>query len=194
MTGDDRMVSARTEALVLLSGGIDSAGALHYSLSRGWDTSALFVDYGQPAGPRESEAARLVSDHFGVRLARAKASGLRVPDQGEIRGRNAWLIQTALIASPIEVGLIVVGFHSGVPYADCSSEFASVMDSLLALQTRGVVKLFAPFLRWSKRDIWNYCQQENVPIDLSYSCERGVDQPCGKCSSCEDLKVLRAGA
>jgi 7-cyano-7-deazaguanine synthase len=117
-----------------------------------------------------------------------------VPDQGEIRGRNAWLIQTALIASPIEVGLIVVGFHSGVPYADCSPEFASVMDSLLALQTQGVVKLFAPFLRWSKRDIWNYCQQESVPIYLSYSCERGVDQPCGKCASCEDLKVLLARA
>ena len=179
---------------MLLSGGLDSSGALRYSLSRGWETTAFFIDYGQPAAPRESQASRLVSEHFGVRLVRVNASGLRIPDQGEIRGRNAWLIQTALMASHIEVGLIVVGFHSGTPYVDCSPEFASAMDELLGLQTHGVIKLFAPFLHWSKRDIWDYCKNEGVPVDITYSCELGVDQPCGKCASCEDLRALRAGA
>jgi 7-cyano-7-deazaguanine synthase len=176
---------------VLLSGGIDSAGALRYSLSKGWDTIALFVDYGQPARRRESEAVRLVSEYFGVRLAQINVSGIQVPDQGEIRGRNAWLVQTALMASHIGAGLIVVGFHSGSPYVDCSEEFASVMDGLVGLQTHGVVKLFAPFLHWSKRDIWNYCSQEQVPINLTYSCERGADQPCRECASCDDVRVLR---
>src|SRR5438132_13538236 len=108
---DSRTPKARTEAVVLLSGGIDSAGALRYSLSKGWDTIALFVDYGQPARRRESEAVRLVSEYFGVRLVQIKVSGIQVPDQGEIRGRNAWLVQTSIRAAHVGEGIIDVGCH-----------------------------------------------------------------------------------
>lgn len=116
---------------------------------------------------------------------------MSIPERGEVRGRNAWLIQTALVASPIQSGVLVIGIHAGNSYIDCSSLFAERTADLVALQTAGQIQLFTPFLTWSKADIWNYAQHEGLPLELTY-CERGLDQPCDGCDSCTDSRELSA--
>ena len=45
------------QAIVLLSGGIDSMACIHFYLNQGYSIEALFCDYGQPASVREMESA-----------------------------------------------------------------------------------------------------------------------------------------
>jgi len=48
----------------------------------------------------------------------------------------------------------------------------------------------APFIRMHKLDIWKYILTEQLPYNLTYSCEKGKLQPCNSCLSCMDLKKL----
>ena len=58
------------------------------------------------------------------------------------------------------------------------------------MSTGGRVRVDAPFVRQSKVDLAIYCLLNRLPRELTYSCELGLDQPCGKCNSCKDLLVL----
>jgi 7-cyano-7-deazaguanine synthase len=66
------------------------------------------------------------------------------------------------------------------------------MNKLLAGYTQGNVVLEAPFINWNKKMIYHYCKENNVPTDLTYSCENGTIPPCGKCNSCLDRRYLHA--
>lgn len=181
-------------ALVLLSGGIDSSSCIAYYLSEGFRVRALFVDYGQASAKREQQAARLISKHFRVSLNFVKLSGVARKGPGLIIGRNALLLLVAAMASVRSRGFIAIGIHAGTSYSDCSPGFKTKMQAILDLYCNGAVQIGAPFLRWRKRDIWSFAIQQGVPLELTYSCERGKHQPCGRCKSCRDVEVLRAGA
>lgn len=63
---------------------------------------------------------------------------------------------------------------------------------LLEGQTNGTVKVLAPFLEWTKQDIFDYAKSENLDIGLTYSCEKGLENGCDECASCADRKALNA--
>jgi 7-cyano-7-deazaguanine synthase len=54
----------------------------------------------------------------------------------------------------------------------------------------GTMYVEAPFLEFSKRDIFDYCLDNGVPVGLTFSCERGSDRPCRQCASCKDRMAL----
>jgi len=181
-----------SEVLVLLSGGIDSAACVAFFRRRRNEVSAMFVDYGQVSAARERKAAGDICRHFGIKLNEVRCAGATRKTEGSIRARNALLACIALMEAGFSSGVISLGIHSGTDYWDCTKEFAALSQRLFDGYTDGRVRLLLPFLGWSKRQIWNYCRQVSVPIELTYSCERGLDQPCHRCSSCRDLEVLRA--
>jgi 7-cyano-7-deazaguanine synthase len=181
-----------SEVLVLLSGGIDSAACVAFFQGRGNQVSGMFVNYGQVSAAREKKAAGDISCHFGIKLNEVRCTGVSPKTDGCIRGRNALLACIALMEAGFRSGIVSLGIHSGTDYWDCTNEFAALAQRLFDGYTDGCVRLLLPFLGWNKRQIWNYCRQVNVPIELTYSCERGLDQPCHQCSSCRDLEVLRA--
>lgn len=157
-----------SKVLVLLSGGIDSAACVNYYLSRGRDVSSLFVDYGQPSRGQESEAAVAVARHYSIGLHRLVVSGCVVP-QGYIRARNAMLLTMALMNFGHRPGIISLGVHAGTPYADCSPEFVQGMQQIYDLYEHGCVRIDAPFIEWTKLDIWTYAKAQNVPLHLTHS-------------------------
>ncbi len=83
-----------------------------------------------------------------------------------------------------------MGIHSGTPYYDCSKEFVSSVNSILKGYTSGEILLDAPFIDWNKEMIIQYCKDNDVPLDITYSCENGQEPPCGKCLSCLDRRFL----
>ena len=184
----------RFKTIVLLSGGIDSTSCLSYYLRRGFRAQALFVDYGQISSKRELRAARLVCHHFRVPLRVVELNGTVPHGPGLIRGRNGFLLLTAMMESEINKGVIALGIHAGTKYKDCSPRFVHEMQAVFDTCTGGCIQIGAPFLRWSKSDIWTFAKREGVPLDLTYSCERGLAQPCGFCDSCMDLEKLNAGS
>jgi len=186
-------ISESKNTLVLLSGGIDSSACLAFYLAQDFSVAALFVDYGQVSKEREESAASAICDHYSVPLTKVTTTGLRQWAGGPIPGRNAFILYVALMAFQFSSGIIGIGIHAGTQYYDCSKGFLDQIQESFNLYTDGSIAIGAPFLDWRKPEIWSYCKRLGIPIELTYSCEMGKDQPCGKCLSCKDLVKLYAG-
>jgi|GEM_PF-555853 len=179
-------------ALVLLSGGIDSAACAHF-LQKTFRVDGLFVDFGQGALAQERIASRAVAAALAIGWSEASLRLEKRFGSGEIPGRNALLLTLAAAAKPTGTSIIAMGIHAGTPYYDCSPAFAEKVDALLQEQSGGDLRFLAPFLTWSKAEIYEYCRQEGLDLSSTYSCEAGGDSPCGCCLSCQDRLRLNAG-
>jgi len=178
------------DALVLLSGGIDSTACAWHLRNQGHSVQGLFVDYGQKAAPLEKRAARALSKALDIGLDYVSVKSPTHFGAGEIAGRNAFLVFTALMTAKLHTGVIALAIHSGTTYYDCSTAFAKSIDRLVAEHTDGRVRLSTPFITWSKKNIVDYYKVSRLPIELTYSCESGQVPTCGRCLSCRDRRML----
>ena len=179
----------KSEAMVLASGGLDSATVLALLISLDIRPTSLFIDYQQSAASAEESAITSICQTMGVPLRIVRHKGTRF-GAGEIRGRNAFLLHAGLLEFPPTSGVIVMGIHGGTGYVDCSPDFIELMQRSFDLQTGGSIAIVTPFLTWSKGDIWRLAVDLGVPIEQTYSCEAD-NQPCGSCKSCIDRRSLR---
>lgn len=179
-----------TKCLVLLSGGVDSAACVDFYVQQNFAVEALHISHGQPAARQEETFAKAIAEHYRIPLAVIRLDTARIKADGEIIGRNAFLVATAVMEAPFERGIVALGIHSGTPYYDCSPGFLAAFQALYDGHCDGRLRISAPFLDWTKQDIWQYCSSRQVPIELTYSCEKGLDPPCGECLSCRDRKAL----
>jgi 7-cyano-7-deazaguanine synthase len=197
---------------VLLSGGLDSTVALAQSLHRGHDCRALTYEYGQVHATREIEAAKAVAEHYGVQhevlafpAGLMGASALTgsgdlpdftgAPDASVVPGRN--LLMLAIGASRADATghrLLVFGANAddAVGYADCRRAFVEPMRDAVHEGTTGGVWLHVPFLHLGKSEVVRIGRGLDAPIDATWSCYRGGEQPCGTCGAC--VTRGRAGA
>lgn len=188
-----RAASQRSNPVkVLVSGGIDSAALLAFYRRQRFNVQALFVDFGQPAAKQESLAARAVCKHYGVPLTITTVKSGAAFSPGEIPGRNAFLVFAAVLVCGGQPGMIAIGIHEGSPYYDCSEGFLTSIQTVVDGYAAGRIKVTAPFLKWGKRIIWEFCKKVGVPVDSTYSCEKGGVRPCGRCISCKDREALSA--
>jgi 7-cyano-7-deazaguanine synthase len=179
-----------SDALVLLSGGIDSAALLGLARSRGLEVRALHVTYGQAPWEAELRAAQAVCGAVSVPLAHVVYEGSEF-GVGEIRGRNAFLLTIALLEFSGPRGLVLIGIHGGTEYVDCSPRFVSEMQRLYELHTGGVIEVEAPFINLLKGDLIRLAQDIRTPIEMTHSCE-AANTACGACQSCVDRERLLA--
>lgn len=180
----------RCPVLVLLSGGVDSSSLVHYHLSQGDEVAAIFFDYGQPSCEREFQSAKAVSEHYGIQLRREKF-GFTIHNQvGEFYCRNALFVFAACSFLENSASFISIGIHSGTPYYDSTPAFINDTQTMLDGYFGGVIRITAPFLDYSKVQVYEYALQEQVPVHLTYSCETGQQEPCGICLSCIDRRML----
>jgi 7-cyano-7-deazaguanine synthase len=177
---------------VLVSGGIDSAALLAFYTRQRFGVRALFVDFGQPAAKQESRAARSVCKYYGVQLSIMTVKCGAAFSPGDIPGRNAFLVFAAVLARGAEPGMIAIGIHEGTPYYDCTEGFLKSIQTIVDGYAAGKIKVAAPFLNWGKQIIWEFCKKVRVPVNSTYSCEKGGVHPCGKCLSCKDREALSA--
>ncbi|MBP0019922.1 MAG: 7-cyano-7-deazaguanine synthase QueC [Cyanobacteria bacterium SBLK] len=201
------------KAIVLLSGGLDSATSAAIALSEGYEAIALSFRYGQ-RHEKELEAAQKIVAHFNIQehftidvnLAQWGGSSLtdtalKIPKTGVetniipstyVPGRNTVFIAIALsLAEAKEAEAIYLGInaidYSGYP--DCRPEYLQAYQSLAALSSKAGLEgkapqLIAPLVQDSKVDIVKRALQLNVPIALTWSCYQGEEKPCGLCDSC----------
>ena len=206
------------DAVVLLSGGLDSYTAAAIARDEGFRLHALTVRYGQRHAT-EVEAARAVAKWLGVAnhvevdvgLGAFGGSSLttnapvpkdRPIDPTEIPStyvpaRNTVFLALALgWAEVLGAHDIVIGVnaldYSGYP--DCRPEFIAAFEQLASLATaRGVhgerFRIHAPLQMMTKRDIIVRGAALGLDYSLTHSCyDPGPGGPCGRCDSC----VLRA--
>lgn len=174
--------------LVLASGGIDSTALIEYYISKNYMVSALFFDYGQISYKKEVQAVRKICNYYGIKLKEVQLGFSLENVNGEFLGRNSLFITSAFSFLPHNYSKISIGIHSGTPYYDCSKTFVEDSQRILDGYFMGTVLLDVPFIEFTKSKIIEYCLQENVPINLTYSCENGYEKNCGKCLSCLDRR------
>lgn len=184
--------SGQNHCLVLLSGGIDSAACVDFYQRQQFAVQGLHVTYGQPAAKQEFAAASAIANYYRIPLTRINMVGARPKTETEFLGRNSLLLFTALLELDARAAIIVLGVHSGTPYYDCSPNFISAVQVIVDGHCDGRVRVAAPFLDWTKKHIWHYCVEQRVPLELTYSCEQGLEKPCGVCLTCLDLEAIRA--
>ena len=181
------------QALVLLSGGLDSTACLDFLCSNSYKVTSLFIDYGQLARNQERHSAKIISKYFNVPFVKLKLENIHFNKTGLIIGRNLFLFSLALMTTKFRRGIIASGIHRGTNYLDCGLPFLNKAQEIYDVYTGGRIRIFTPFADWVKIDIWKYCLEKNVPTKFTYSCEKGTKKPCGKCLSCLDMINLNAG-
>jgi 7-cyano-7-deazaguanine synthase len=201
------------KAVVLLSGGLDSATAAAIARSEGYELIALSFRYGQ-RHERELEAAiRLaqwlhIKEHHQIEVSLGQWGGssltdrsLQLPQSGIVAdripstyvpGRNTAFIAVALsLAEAKGAGAIYLGInavdYSGYP--DCRPEYLSAFQSLANLSSKAGLegrapRLVAPLVQFSKVDIVKKAVELGVPIPETWSCYLGEENACGACDSC----------
>lgn len=212
------------KAVVLLSGGLDSATSAAQAISDGYELLALSLHYGQ-RHDRELAAANQVAEHLGIKehfrvdvnLAQWGGSALTdqtldVPTDGVqsgvipvtyVPGRNTVFLAIALSlaeakgAEAIYLGINAVDYSG---YPDCRPEYLEAVQHLATLSSKAGLegnapKLIAPLVMDSKVDIVQRALRLGLPIQLTWSCYQGEDEPCGLCDSCRirDRALIDAG-
>ncbi len=177
-------------ATILLSGGVDSAACMKFMQLQGLAVRTLFIDYGQPAAALEHAAAAGLAELHNCPFEVVTVRGDSRFGSGELLGRNAFFIFTAMFFLKGTPGMLALGLHSGTHYYDCSEAFLSLANRLVAEHTNGSVSVIAPFVSWRKRDVYSYFLKSGLALHQTYSCESGVPSGCGICLSCRDREGL----
>lgn len=206
------------KAVVLLSGGLDSATCLFWAKSKGYKPHALLFDYGQ-RHVTELKRAALVAKAAVAPCQTVKFSlpwggsalvgkrgriphGRKISDMGRgipstyVPARNTLFLSFALsYADAVGAEAIIIGAnavdYSGYP--DCRPNYLAAMQRAARLGTRRgstgkPLRLLSPLVRLSKKQIIRLGLKLKVPYHLTWSCYEGGARPCGVCDSC----LLRA--
>jgi 7-cyano-7-deazaguanine synthase len=207
------------QAVLLLSGGLDSATTLAIARSEGCGCHCLTVDYGQRHRAELAAAARVArvqgaASHkvLAIDLAAVGGSALtdrsiavpEAPTQGipvtYVPARNTILLALALAwaevldARDIYFGANAVDYSG---YPDCRPEFMRAFESLANLATRAAVEgarltLQTPIIDLAKAEIIRRGIALGVDFGLTVSCYQAADdgRACGRCDAC---RLRRAG-
>ena len=206
-------------ALVLLSGGMDSAVCLYQAAADlgGASVSAVFFDWGQRSLPEERRAARSLCAAAGV--ARPVSVELDFPYEGPLTsalsempldrspsgikagvastffpGRNLVMLSYAFgIAASMDIGSIYFGPNAddAAGFPDCREECLRALEVACRLGVDKDIDLVLPVIGMSKLQIVEAGETLGVPWELTFSCYAPVEGgACGRCDAC----VLREDA
>jgi len=206
-------------AVVLLSGGMDSATVLAMARSRGWRCHALSVDYGQ-RHRAELDAARRVAAALGAVEHRVVPLDLRVfggsaltdasiqvptsPSDGipvtYVPARNTIFLALALAYAEVTASEAIFTGANAVDYSgypDCRPEFVAAFEALARVATKAAVEgtpmsIEAPIIAMKKSQIVHEGLRLGVDFTITVSCySADADgHACGRCDAC---RLRRAG-
>ncbi|HEY9193003.1 MAG TPA: 7-cyano-7-deazaguanine synthase QueC [Methyloversatilis sp.] len=201
-------------AVVLLSGGLDSATVLALARAQGYECHCLSLDYGQ-RHRAELDAAARVAQALGAASHRTVVLDLRafggsaltdaaidVPVAGVAPGipvtyvpaRNTIMLSLSLAwaevlgAQDIHCGVNAVDYSG---YPDCRPEYIAAFEAMANLATKAAIEgarltVHAPLIALSKADIIREGVRLGVDYSLTVSCYQADDsgRACGICDSC----------
>jgi 7-cyano-7-deazaguanine synthase len=208
-----------TRAVVLLSGGLDSATVLALAREAGLECYALSVSYGQRHEAELGAAARIAAalgarEHRVMHVDLAALGGSALTDRSidvplepasgipvtYVPARNTIMLSLALAWAEV---LKAVEIHIGVNsvdysgYPDCRPEFIAAFERLAALATKASVegaslRVRAPLIDMSKAAIVREGTRLGVDYSLTVSCYQ-ADSNGGACGRCDSCRLRREG-
>lgn len=203
------------DALIVLSGGMDSVTLLHDKIDR----IALAVNfiYGSNHNLRELECARAHCKALGVELLEihldfmgeyfhsSLLEGAEAIPEGNYEDenmrstvvpfRNGIMLATAAgLAESRGLRAIMLANHGGdhTVYPDCRPEFISAMAKAIAAGTYENIELRAPYTNLTKIEIAHIGKRLGIDYSTTYSCYKGGEVHCGVCGTCRERREALA--
>jgi len=208
------------KAIVLLSGGLDSATVLALAAQQGYELYALSFDYGQRHDAELEAARRVVKTQLQVKahkiinldLKQIGGSALTddsidVPEQPVegipvtyVPARNTVFLSIALgWAEVVNANTIFIGVnavdYSGYP--DCRPEFIDAFQRMANLATKAgvegqTIEVQTPLINLTKAEIIQQGMAVGVDYSLTVSCYQ-ADESGGACGFCDSCRLRRKG-
>jgi 7-cyano-7-deazaguanine synthase len=199
------------KAVLLLSGGIDSAVSLYWAKAKGWDIRPLTFHYFRRP-PQEVVATRKILQASGIGQLREidlpflrevddlKAAGLENQDllaspEGYIPARNmVFYALAAYEAEPLGARWVIGGHNGSDPdtFPDSSPKFFNIFNSMYRLglwsYAKTPVQILLPLSGKSKVEVVRLGLEFKVPFEITWSCYWDRDVHCGRCASCVERK------
>ncbi len=210
---DSTVTDEQTEkrAVILASGGMDSATAAYEAREQGYEPFFLHTSYGQRTETKEFDCAKEQAEELDAGFLHVETSHLatiggssltddemdvedadlesdEVPDT-YVPFRNANLLSMAVsCAEANDCEAVFIGAHSEdfSGYPDCRPEFFEAFQGVVDTGTKEetTIELVAPFVEFRKTDIAERGVELDVPYELTWSCYRAEEPACGTCDSC----------
>lgn len=199
-------------AVVLLSGGMDSAVCAAIAREAGYELACLHLNYRQRTEQRELRSFREVADFYDAKyklevdieylsaiggssltdkaidVSKANLDSAEIPTSYvPFRNANILSIGTswaeAIGAKAIYIGALQVD-SSGYP--DCRAEFFEAFQKTIDTGTKpgSGIKIFTPLINMTKKDVVETGLRLGAPFHLTWSCYQSEDIACGVCDSC----------
>ncbi len=199
------------KAVVLLSGGLDSATSLYWARAQGYHCACLIFDYGQRHRKEILQARKIAACakskaivlpiHFpwkgsaltdrkiGVpknALGKTKIPSTYVPARNTVFLSFAAACAEATGAAAIIIGANAVDFSG---YPDCRPSYYRAMRGVIRRGTKAGAQgkpllILTPLIRKTKPQIIRLGIKLGVPYQSTWSCYQGGNLPCGSCDSC----------
>ncbi|MFH1379568.1 MAG: 7-cyano-7-deazaguanine synthase QueC [bacterium] len=206
-------MSYKKKAIVLLSGGLDS-GTLLYWAKQKFTCTAITFDYGQKHKKEITYAKKiahkagcpwmqiklylpvlkssLTDARFTIPRGDSRRAGKKKIPSTYVPGRNTIFLSYAVSlaeswgCTDVCIGANAVDYSG---YPDCRPDYIKAMQYAACLGTKtgregNPIHISAPLIRKTKAEIITLGRRLHVPFDLTWSCYRGGEKPCGKCDAC----------
>ena len=200
-----------TQAVCIISGGMDSALAAQIAKNEGYDIIALHFNYGQRTEKKELESFRKIATHlqsahtYEIDLPFFEHIGasalidpaIEVPTGGLDKGvpvtyvpfRNGiFLSIAAALAEKHGAKAIFIGVveEDSSGYPDCREQYIRKMQEAINLGTKDEtdIEIRMPLVALKKRDIVKQALALDVPLEYTWSCYQDQTRACGVCDSC----------
>ena len=202
------------KAVVLLSGGLDSSTCLYKAIEDGYVPYALCFDYGQrhlkevESSRIIAEKAGAIFKKIKIDLRQIGGSALtdniEIPMGREIEeivndvpptyvpARNTIFLSVALsFAEVIDADAIYMGANviDNPGYPDTTPTYIETYQELINVAVKktvkgGKIEIKTPLIRMTKKEIVQEAVRLKVPLELTWSCYYGKEEPCGQCDAC----------
>lgn len=209
------MSTPHATAIVLISGGLDSAVLLAHESQRA-EVQPIYVSVGLAWEHAERRMLRklLAAPVFAGRVGkletlefsmrdvyapthwaiRGTPPAYDTPDEDVyLSGRNLVLLTKAGVAAATrKIPRIALGLLADNPFPDATPEFFEAMNRTLALGLNHAIEVVTPLVSMHKEDVIRLGETLQVPLDHTLSCMNPVDGPlplhCGRCSKCRERR------
>ncbi len=202
------------DAVILLSGGMDSGVLLAWARARFDTIHGLYFDYGSKHQEKEFSMAQILASHYEAAFTRIDLpfintlfssslllSGGDIPEgpyeldnisSTVVPFRNGIMLSIAAgYAENHGIKTVLIASHGGdhLIYPDCTTGFTQAMSKAAGEGTFTGVTIEAPFGSLGKKDIALIGRDLGFDFSTTWSCYKGLDLHCGRCATCLERKA-----
>ena len=169
-------------------------------LNRNFDVNPFFINYGQLNYHYEWNSCQKVCKFYGLKPIKIDISNygtyiksgitskeLDVYNKAFLPNRNLlFLLIASSYAFQNEIYAIAIGLIKNPIFPDQTKDFIQKAEECIQESLEVDIKIIAPMIDLDKIDVYRLANELQVPIDLTYYCHKGQENPCGECIACKE--------